>query len=418
MKKEADYEALHLQDADMDTLTSLVAAALDLGEQLLICGGEVSRVEDTMIRLLHAYGAESVDAFTITSSIVLTAYFPGKGSVTQTRRISSNQFNLTALEALNDLSRRACALRMGPEDLRRELERINGLPTYAFWQICGIWALISGSFSLFFGGAWIDGLVAAGIGVILCVAQAMLLRLEVNRYFSTVLCSVLGGLLSNFVFSATLAVNPAMINIGIIMLLIPGIALTNAIRDIFSGDTISGVLRSSEALVISVAIAWGFAVTASAGPEVLPTPQWLQIAAAIAGSLGFSMMFNVHGNRLAWCALGGGVAWSVVLLCVPVSLGEMSGYFIASIVLAIYAQILARLQRCPVTVFVATATIPLIPGGSLYTTMRFAMDEDWSSFAAQGIRTVIYAILIAAGILVVDTVVHAWAVQKRKRQAG
>ena len=92
------------------------------------------------------------------------------------------------------------------------------------------------------------------------------------------------------------------------------------------------------------------------------------------------------------------------------------GYFIASMLLTVYAEILARKSHCPVTVFVATATIPLIPGGSLYNTMRFAMAEEWSSFAMQGLRTMLYAILISAGILIVTTAVHAWDVMRRGKE--
>ena len=78
-------EQLHkLNEESSSELTHLVATAMDLGEQLLMSGGEVARVEDTMRRLCHAYGADSVDVLTITSSIILTANFPGKGSVTQT----------------------------------------------------------------------------------------------------------------------------------------------------------------------------------------------------------------------------------------------------------------------------------------------------------------------------------------------
>lgn len=389
-------------------LTQFVAAAMDLGEQLLMSGGEVARVEDTMRRLCHAYGADSVDVLSITSSIILTANFPDRGSVTQTRRISSLQFNLSALEALNDLSRRACSTKMPPEKLRAELERIAHLPHYGFAQNCGIWALISGSFSLFFGGSWLDAVMAALIGVLLCFVQSGLIRLEINSYFSTVLCSLFGGFLSNYAVAAVLPVNTAMINIGVIMLLIPGVVLTNAIRDIFSGDTISGLLRSCEALVLSVAIAWGFAVTAAPGLETLSVATWLQLLSALFGSLGFSLLYNVHGKRLIWCAIGGLFAWGVVMLCGEwYDLSQPVSYFIASMCLAIYGQTMARVQRCPVTVFVATAAIPLIPGGSLYYTMRFAMLEQWSSFAVHGLQTGVYAIMISAGILVVSTIGHA-----------
>lgn len=406
-----------INQANNRELTELVTAAMDLGEQLLICGGEVFRVEDTIRRLCIAYGAKNVDVFTITSCVILTADFGEKGSISQSRRIVGTGFNLSALDALNDLSRRACSSRMTPAKLRSELDRINEMRKYSYGESCWIWALIASSFSVFFGGNGFDAVFAGGIGIILYIVQSFFIRMEINSYLSIVLCSLLGGFLSNLVLSFFhLPLNPAMINIGIIMLLIPGIALTNAIRDVFSGDTISGLLRFSEALVLSVTIAWGFAALASPSALTESINPWVQLTAGILGSLGFSLMFNVRGRRLVWCSVGGGVAWGMVLLCEMAGGTELMGYFIASVGLTVYAEILARRMRCPVTVFVATATIPLIPGGSLYRTMRFAMAEEWSSFAMQGLRTLLYAILISVGILIVMTAVHAWDVMKGRRQ--
>ena len=89
---------------DRGELRKLVSGALDLGEELLISGAEVARVEDTIRRVCLAYGAESADVFTITSTVIVTVDFGERGSITQTRRISGTKFNLTSLEALNDLS--------------------------------------------------------------------------------------------------------------------------------------------------------------------------------------------------------------------------------------------------------------------------------------------------------------------------
>ena len=397
-------------------LTQFVSGALDLGEELLISGAEVARVEDTIRRLCMAYGAESVDVFTITSSVIVTADFGERGCITQTRRISGLKFNLSAFEALNGLSRRACSERMEPAKLREELNHIGSLPKYSYGQNCGIWALIASSFSLFFGGHLFDAFLSGFIAVVLFAVQNFLGRLRVNSYFSTVLCSLVGGFLSNLayvIYLGKVEIHPSMINIGIIMLLIPGIALTNAIRDMFSGDTISGLLRFIEALVLSVAIAWGFAVLASPGSQTAEVHPWLQLAAGIVGSLGFSLLFNVRGGkRLFWCAVGGGVAWGVVLLVQFAGGTEMMGYLTGSLILTVYAEVMARIHFCPSTVYIAAATIPLIPGGSLYNTMRFAMDEDWNAFAVQGLRTLGYAILISAGILIIHTIMNAFRAWK------
>ena len=106
-------------------VNELLSAALDLGEHLLISDGEIARVEDTIRRLCVAYGAESVDVFTITSSIVVTAVFPECGAITQTRRISGVKWNLTAMEALNALSRKACSSKMDVAEIHDELRKID-----------------------------------------------------------------------------------------------------------------------------------------------------------------------------------------------------------------------------------------------------------------------------------------------------
>jgi len=51
-----------------------------------------------------------------------------------------------------------------------------------------------------------------------------------------------------------------MMIIGNIMLLIPGIAFTTALRDIINGDTLSGLLGLCEAILRALAVAIGFAV--------------------------------------------------------------------------------------------------------------------------------------------------------------
>ena len=82
--------------------------ALNIGEEMLVSGAEVSRVENSIKRICMAYGAEKVDVFSITSAIFVTVYSPMFGAVTQTRRITSARYDLYKLSRLNELARRIC----------------------------------------------------------------------------------------------------------------------------------------------------------------------------------------------------------------------------------------------------------------------------------------------------------------------
>lgn len=246
-----------------DRANEYLYRVLDIGQYMLQCGGEVSRVEDSIRRLCVAFGAERADVFTITSSIVVTIYAGRFGAVTQTRRITGSSYDLYRLEQLNQLSRKICAEHLSLEETERELAQILTTPSYNFGIQILTYVLVSSSFSLFFGGSWLDAVASGVIGVGLKCLDGLIRRTEANAFLSALLCSCLGGLLAGLAVRFHLGDSVEMISIGNIMLLIPGVALTNSLRDMFSGNTISGLMRFIEAILLALTIAFGFALAAS-----------------------------------------------------------------------------------------------------------------------------------------------------------
>lgn len=232
--------------------------AMSIGEQLLISGAEVGRVEDTIRRICTAYGAERVDVFSITSSIVTTMYGGEFKTYTQTRRVGAMANDLHKLDELNRLSRKICAERPEPAEIKYELDKICNGPRYSFAVQLLIYALVSGSFSVFFGGDWKDMAASAAIGVLLKFLEAFIKKASVNPMITALLCSSAGGLLANLAVLSGLGSHADLISIGNIMLFIPGLAFTNSLRDMFSGDTITGLIRFMESVLLAVVIALGF----------------------------------------------------------------------------------------------------------------------------------------------------------------
>ncbi len=247
---------------ETDRANAFLYQALNIAEQMLCCGAEVGRVEDSVRRLCGAYGAERVEVFTITSSIVVTIYGRRFGALTQTRRITATSTDLHRLRLLNQLSRQVCQEHLTPEEIGAALDEIANAPTYSLPLQAAIYALISASFSLFFGGSWLDAVASTIIGVILRGATVVLEPLLSNRFLTALVLSCFGGLLARGLVLLSIGQSVDQISIGNIMLLIPGIALTNSIRDMFTGDTISGLSRFLEALLLAMTIAFGFVLTA------------------------------------------------------------------------------------------------------------------------------------------------------------
>lgn len=237
----------------------LLYYALHIGEQMLLCGAEVNRVEDSITRICKAYGIDRVDVLTITASIVVTIYGSRFGSITQTRRIQGQNTHLKKLDRLNHLSRTICEVMPDFSYIEDQLVCIHNIKNYPFWIQVAAYALISGSFSLFFGGDYRDMAVSAFIGILLKYVETLFRKLQIYNFFIVLICSAFGGLMAYISVHTGLGTHADKISIGNIMLLIPGVSLTNAIRDMFQGDTISGLLRFCEAVLIAVCVAAGFA---------------------------------------------------------------------------------------------------------------------------------------------------------------
>lgn len=238
----------------------LINAILDIGEQMLISGAEISRVEDSICRICKAYQAKRVDVFCITSNILLTVHLEDGSTLTQSRRVFRYSTNLNKLDKLNNLSRHLCNYTPELSYICEELEKINKDQPYGPYVQYMIYALIAGAFTIFFGGNLADALVSAGIAILLKLLINLVQVVDKNPLVINIFCSFVVGMLAIFAVNRGLGSNLEKIIIGNIMLMIPGVALTNSIRDMISGDTMSGLLRLCEAILLALSISVGFAL--------------------------------------------------------------------------------------------------------------------------------------------------------------
>lgn len=248
----------------MDTVL-LLQNAMDVGEALLKSGAEVYRVEDSVDRVLRAYGAQRVDVFTIPSLIVASVQMAGERQVTQTRRILRTATDFTALTRLNALCRDICRETPAPEEIGRRLEEIVAAKPYYRGVLLAAYVLVAFSFACFFGGSWLDSLASGAVGGMLFWVVRGLRGLKVGEVFA-----LLGGAATAAAGALLLAgmglgVQLDKVVIGNIMLLIPGLELTNGMRDLFSGDVLAGLLHIGEAIFLAMVIALGAAYILSLG---------------------------------------------------------------------------------------------------------------------------------------------------------
>lgn len=239
----------------------ILQAILDVGEEMVVAGAEVSRVEDSIFRMCRSYGADRINVFIITSNIQVTMEAPDGRILTHIRRVVRNDVNFDRLDYLNDLSRYICTTVPDVEHLQKKLDDVLNRPQQPLiLRFLGC-MFAAGGFSVFFGGTWLDGLASCIMGIVVVVFEIFLASREKNQIVYNFVASVVSGITAHLLVGVGIGDNVDMLMIGGIMLLIPGIAMTNAIRDMLMGDIATGLLRLCNALLIAAAIACGFAFT-------------------------------------------------------------------------------------------------------------------------------------------------------------
>lgn len=122
---------------------------------------------------------------------------------------------------------------------------------------------------------------------------------------------------------------------------------------------------------------------------------------AIGASIGFGIIFNIRGKNLFFASLCGGLSWMIYLIAIRFSFSITISLFIASIIMSIYSEIMARVIKTPVTAFVVCGMIPLVPGGGMYHTMYYSVMGNIDASLNTGFKTLSNAGAIAVGIVLV-----------------
>ena len=404
---------------DYYLLTDLAAT---MGYHLAMSGAETFRVEDTVHRILGAYGIEC-EVFAIPNSISVSLEAANGKPLMVLRRIGFHGNDLEQLEKLNALSRRICAEKPAPDEAFRWLrETLDDCRTYRT-GVYYIGNILAGmGFCIVFGGALRDCLWAGLIGLIIGLVSRFMDSREANPFFSTMLASCLMALPAYAAAGLGLLERPNAAIIGALMILVPGLLITNSMRDIIYGDTNSGMFRIVQVVLMAMAIALGTAaawrLTAGIyGQTVSSTVSWpalAQAAAVFIGCSGFCILFNVHGRGMLLADIGGMLSWMVYLLCTALGCDVYAANLFAAVFAALYSETMARVRKCPAVNYLVISTLPMLPGAGVYYTMSLGLEGRMMDSVAKGLETVGVAGSLAVGILLVSTVFRLFSHRGKK----
>lgn len=242
------------------TTNTIVRLAALAGRIILENGGEVFRVEETVDKICASFQVENSQTYATLTALVVSATDADGQSHTVVERIRTRGVSLDKVDAVNRLSHSFQRQPPSPADARALLLEIQHRKPHASWLVILCSGIACAAFTLLFGGGIWDPVPAFLAGCLIRLMMVQMARIRLNDFFVNVIggvISTLGGWLPTVL---GLPVNMDAIVSSALMLLVPGLMVTNAVRDITAGDLLSGISRFMEAFFVAIAIACGTAL--------------------------------------------------------------------------------------------------------------------------------------------------------------
>lgn len=397
--------------------------ATEAGHILLENGAEIIRVEETIQHIANAYGVKDESFYVLSNGIIATGqhyasakFIPIKGT------------QLSRVVEVNQLSREVSSGTVTLDELEARLRVIRQSKSKPWWELVLGTALGVSSFSILFGGSFVDAGATFVAGLLLGLFMTFV-GSRITRIFGNLLGGLLGGLLCILAVRLGLGQHLPNMIIGTIIALVPGVPFTNGMRDMANEDYLSGTTRLLDAFLVFLCIAIGVALAflvdgafhggmMQLGVPVADTVTlawYVQLPAAFIGTVGFAALFGTPRRFYLTCGLTGMVGWAVfIVLAWYTGLLSVAGAaFFAALAVALTSDLLSVTQRCPTTVFLICGIIPLVPGGGIFWTVYYLVSDQLRLAAITGFTALKVTIAIAGGIITLAAL--ASRLQKRKR---
>ena len=302
-----------------------------------------------------------------------------------------------------------------PEQLHKMLEDAATLKEIPDPFILLAQVLALSCLCLIFGGSYRELLPVAIGAAVLHGLQYLMQKTGIDRLVVNALTMFFTTVLVLLLMRTGVSTNGPVILITVSMLVIPGIPLVNAVRNLLCGNEMNGAFQllkltiETMALGIGVYLAlWIFGLRDGLSEAVVTTltNPLLLILLSFGASVSFGFVFRIAPADL-WIAGLGGVLTRIVLLIMTQFTGTRLVYItVAALVASLYAELWARKEKVPSTYFAYPAIVPLIPGDLFYYSLAGLYNQDFTMFASNGLKCLLVLLGMSMGFVLSSVIAH------------
>lgn len=417
----------------------VLEVATDVGGGLLSSGCPVARVEMAVDYMCKAFGADEVNVSVMPNMIIADVKLADGSCYSHLKRVYATSNNFAKMEAYNQLSRDITTRKLTLEEALQRLEEISAKFKSSKLITALSGGIGAGAFTVFYGGSLIDAVPAALIGGLMAFLSCVLSNLAFNSYARTFILSLIGGVLSTvlcwLIRLTGLQCNLSTVMMGTIMIVIPGLLLCNAVRDLFSGDIYSGSFEVLNAVITTLAIVAGYGLSLATLSVIVDNAEaparsselasyLYRIISCLIGTTAFTLFFGGSVKKLLPSEINAMFAFSVYLIMdkfvvLPANYKLLLNMLVATMIAAIISEVFARVFKAPATIFFVPGVIIFVPGRSLYLAVSGLISGDSAAALQNSKEMGLLIIGIVVGLIVVTLFfqfVHPTRLRKHLRK--
>ena len=388
---------------------------VQMSREMIVSGANLERVQLAIARICHVYGLEDISLHLLSTYLSLSARDHEGNYASRQCSVPPAGIHLERLKRLNRLSFRVAEDRPAPAHLAGLLHNAMQAQSYPDWIVAIAQAAAMSCLCFLFGGGGKELPLVIIVTVMIHYVLRLLARPGLDHIVTNAITMFVASITTFALMRAGMKADAAVILITASMLVIPGIPLVNAMRNLLCGNEMNGILQVSKVTVETLALAMGIYLAILAfgyGEELreiavtpLSDPVLLILISFIA-SVFFGIVFQIPRRDL-WSAGLGGMLARIALILLPPLIGSRLIYMsCAALLAALYGELMATLRRDPSTYFVYPSIIPLIPGDLFYFTLIGIFLGDREMFETNGANCLLSLVGLSVGFVLSSIIAH------------
>ena len=401
----------HKQTASED----IIDFCVQLSRKMIESGANIERVQLANERILGAYDFSDISLYLLSGHVSIGARDRNDIYYSRQTSIPAAGIHLERLKRLNRLSFSVTANKPSPRRLMKMLEEACQTREYKDITILISQTVAMSCLCLIFGGGFREVLTVIPVTAAIHYLFMLMGRFQLAPIVTNAFTMLAATMLVMLAVLTGVTAKAPVILITAKMLLLPGIPLVYAVRNLLCSNEMNGILQTAKVTVETAALVVGIygALLIFGRHDLLShtivtpmtNPVFLLILSFLA-SMNFGVVFRIPPHDLLRAGVGGLLTRAALLITTPFISNRAAYIFIAALVGALYAEVLAVKRRDPSTYFVYPAIIPLIPGDLLYYSVMGLYIGDRAMAEGNGYNCLLALVGMSVGFVLSSIIAH------------